>query len=77
MHYLGASLVPQMVKNLPAMWETQVRSLGQEDPLEKGIARCPLQFSSVSQLCPTLCNFMDCSMPGFHSSMLAQLFDIF
>ena len=77
MHYLGASLVPQMVKNLPAMWETQVRSLGQEDPLEKGIARCPLQISSVSQSCPTLCNFMDCSMPGFHSSMLAQLFDIF
>ena len=27
-----------MVKNLPAMWETQVPSLGQEDPLEKGIA---------------------------------------
>ena len=25
----------QMVKNLPAMWETQVQSLGQEDPLEK------------------------------------------
>ena len=25
----------QTVKNLPAMWETQVRSLGQEDPLEK------------------------------------------
>ena len=33
-----ASLVTQMVKNLPAMQETQVRSLGQEDPLEKGIA---------------------------------------
>ena len=32
-----ASLVAQMVKNLPAMWETQVRSLGQEDPLEKGM----------------------------------------
>ena len=30
--------VPQMVKNLPAMQETQVRSLGQEDPLEKGMA---------------------------------------
>ena len=30
-----ASLVAQMVKNLPVMWETQVRSLGQEDPLEK------------------------------------------
>ena len=28
----------QMVKNLPAMQKTQVRSLGQEDPLEKGIA---------------------------------------
>ena len=28
----------QMVKNLPAMWETQVWSLGQEDPLEKGMA---------------------------------------
>ena len=26
------------VKNLPAMWETQVPSLGQEDPLEKGMA---------------------------------------
>ena len=28
----------QMVKNLPAMQETQVRSLGWEDPLEKGMA---------------------------------------
>ena len=27
----------QMAKNLPAMWETQVRSLGWEDPQEKGI----------------------------------------
>ena len=27
-----------MVKNLPAMWETQIRSLVQEDPLEKGTA---------------------------------------
>ena len=34
----GASLVAQMVKNLPEMWETQVQSLGQEDPLEKGMA---------------------------------------
>ena len=33
--------VAQMVKNLPAMQETQVQSLGQEDPLEKGMAtRC-------------------------------------
>ena len=28
----------QMVKSLPAVWETQVCSLGQEDPLEKGMA---------------------------------------
>ena len=33
-----ASLVAQMVKNQPAMQESQVRSLGWEDPLEKGMA---------------------------------------
>ena len=33
-----ASLVAQMVKRLHAMQETRVRSLGQEDPLEKGMA---------------------------------------
>ena len=43
MHYnfwglRGASLVAQLVKNLPAMWETWVRSLGWKDPLEKGKA---------------------------------------
>ena len=32
------SLVAQLVKNSPAMWETRVRSLGWEDPLEKGTA---------------------------------------
>ena len=32
----GASLVCQLVKNLPAIWETWVRSLGWEDLLEKG-----------------------------------------
>ena len=31
-------LVAQMVKHLPIMWETQVQSLGQEDPLEKDMA---------------------------------------
>ena len=35
---LEASLVAQMVKNLPAMQEMCIRSLGQEDPLEKGMA---------------------------------------
>ena len=33
-----ASLGAQMVKNLPEMWETRVRPLAQEDPLEKGMA---------------------------------------
>ena len=33
-----ASLVAQIVKNLPAMWETSVQSLGWENPLEKGMA---------------------------------------
>ena len=32
------SLVAQMVESLPAVWDTQVRSLGQEDPLEKVMA---------------------------------------
>ena len=36
LQYSWASLVAQLVKNLPAMWETWVRSLGWEDPLEKG-----------------------------------------
>ena len=41
-----ASLVAQMVKNPPAMQETWVRSLGQEEPLEKGNG-CPLQNSCL------------------------------
>ena len=35
---MGLSLVVKTVKNRPAMQETQVRSLGQEDPLEEGMA---------------------------------------
>ena len=38
LQYLWASLVAQLVKNLPAMRETWVRSLGWEDPLGKGRA---------------------------------------
>ena len=37
-HGTQASLVAQMVKSLPAMWETRVRSLGREDYLEKEMA---------------------------------------
>ena len=49
---MRASLVAQMVKNLPAIQETQVQSLGQEDPLEKGKATHS-QYSGLE-------NFMDC-----------------
>ena len=38
LQYSWASLVAQLVKNLPAMGETCVQSLGWEDPLEKGMA---------------------------------------
>ena len=38
LQYSWASLVAQLVKNLPAMWETWVQSLGWEDPMEKGKA---------------------------------------
>ena len=35
-----ASLVAQTEKNLPAVWETRVQSLGWEDPLEEGLETC-------------------------------------
>ena len=55
-----ASLVAQMVKNLPAMQETQVRSLGPEDPLEKKMAT----YSSI--LAPVF-------LPGeFHGQRILQ-----
>ena len=37
LQYPWASLVAQLVTNLPAMWETWVQSLGWQDPLKKGI----------------------------------------
>ena len=42
-----SSLMAQTLKNLPAMQETQVPSLGQEDPLEKTIA---IHFDIISSL---------------------------
>ena len=46
LQYSWASLVAQLVKNPPAMQETWVRSLGWEDPLEKGKAT---HFSSPGE----------------------------
>ena len=57
---LGASLVAQLVKNLPAMQETPVRFLGWEDPLEKGKSY-PLQYSGLE-------NSMDCIVHGVAKS---------
>ena len=44
------SLVAQMVKSLPSMWETQVRSLSWEDPLEKEMAIHSSIAWKISQL---------------------------
>ena len=38
LHTVGATLMAQTIKNVPAMQETWVQPLGQEDPLEKGMA---------------------------------------
>ena len=43
---MGYTLVAQMVKNLPAMWETQVQSLDQEDSPGEGNGN-PLQYSCL------------------------------
>ena len=61
LQYSWASLVAQLVKNLPAMWETWVWSLGWEDPLEKGKAihssilawRVPWTIQSMGLQSPT------------------------
>ena len=53
-----ASLVVQMVKNMSAMWETQVQSLSQEDPLEKEWLPTPvfLPEESYGQKSPAGCS---------------------
>ena len=78
-----ASLVAQLVKNLPAMQETLVQFLGREDPLEKGYAT-PLQYSWASLLAQLVKNlpamwetwiqslgWEDPLEKGTHSSILA------
>ena len=44
----GTSLVAQLVKRLPTMRETQVRSLGQEDSLERKMATTPVLLPGES-----------------------------
>ena len=58
----GAFLVAQTVKNLPAMQETWVRSVGWEDPLEKGNGLlCPspgIFLTQESNLCHLHCRWI-------------------
>ena len=60
LQYSWASLVARLVENPPAMWETWVRSLGWEDPLEKGKAA----HSSILGLE----NSTDCTVHGVTKS---------
>ena len=60
LQYSWASLVAQLVKNLPAMWETWVWPLGWEDPLEKRKVN-PLQYSGLE-------NSMSCGPWGHRES---------
>ena len=48
---LGFLLVVQLVKNLPAVQETWVQSLGWEDPLEKGMTPTPVFWPENSMNC--------------------------
>ena len=48
LHVLGGSLVAEMVKNPPAMWETWIHSQGWEDPLEEGMQPPPVYLPGES-----------------------------
>ena len=56
LQYSWAYLVAQLVKNPPAMWGTWVRSLGWEDPLEKGKAT---HYSILAWIIPWDCKESD------------------
>ena len=64
-------LVAQTIKNLPAMWETQAQSLGQEDPLEKEMDN-PLWYSCLE-------NYVDRGAwwATVHGDRLACLYSVF
>ena len=52
-------LITQLVKNLPAMWETWVRSLGWDDPLEKGKATHSSSLENSMDYNPWGCKELD------------------
>ena len=61
LQYSWTSLVAQLVKKSPAMWETWFQSLGWEDPVEKGKTIYTLQYSGLE-------NSMDCIVHGVTKS---------
>ena len=61
---VGASLVTQLGKNLPAIWETWVRSLGSEESPGEGNVY-PLQYSGLE-------NPMDCIAHGVAESDMTE-----
>ena len=56
-HFIRASPIAQLVKNLPIIQETQVRSLGGEDPLEKEWLPTPVFLHGKSQGQRTLAGY--------------------
>ena len=71
--FVGASLVAQKVKNLPAMQETQVQSLSGEDPLKKEMATTPVflpgephDWKSLVSYSPWGCKESDTTEQLFH-----------
>ena len=66
---IWASLVAQLVKNPPAMWEIWVRSLGWEDPPGGGNGYL-FQYSSLE-------NFMDCVVHGFAESDMTERLSLY
>ena len=59
LQYSWASLVAQLLKNMFAVWEAWIQSLGWEDPLEKG--KATFQYSGLE-------NAMDCIVHGITKS---------
>ena len=62
LQYSWASLVAQLVKNLPAMWVIWVQSLGWEDPLEMGTGY-PFQYSSLENSVDYIAHWVTKSRP--------------
>ena len=80
-----AECLAQTVKHLPTMWETWVRSLGREDPLEKEMARAIQQIPSSHLFYLRQCKFLCYSFhtshpllpsPHVHKSILYAFFSI-